>query len=365
MPSQFGFKTPKKSGSKVVFQSNFSETSLHEAAKAFLNEGTGGNESPPQAIGTNEAVTSKPGSWHSFHKVKTTDPVIAKEGRLKLLKVGADVEFFLKDYKGNPVPVIGLIGGTKSEPMPILDAPGYALQEDNVALEFNIPAASDVHEWVYSLMRIKEEINRRVKEKGLRPAIESSMRFEVSQLEHPQAKVFGCEPDFNVWEQCVNEKPSVSPESATLRTAGGHVHVSFLIDGKVPTMENLPDVEAMVMALDIFLGVPFSLIDKDTERRKMYGRAGAFRPKLELYGGLEYRVLGPCWTKSPALMAYVYDQVKRAIHYVGNRTYPRDKLLPYKSRVYSAINEGDKNQAQYLLSSFHILMPGQTEEVTF
>lgn len=280
-----------------------------------------------------------------------------------LLKVGADIEEFLRDKNGKPVPVIGLIGGTKEEPMPILTelGKGFALQEDNVALEYNIPAAADKFSWVYNLMRIREEINARVAKHGLVPAIEASMRFDASQLEHPQAKVFGCEPDFNVWEQTVNEKPSAHPDSATLRTAGGHVHVSFTIGGKTPDREkDLAMMEAIIMSLDIHLGVPFTIIDKDTERRKLYGKAGAFRFKEE-YNGLEYRVLSSYWTRSPVLMAYVYGGVVDAIRYVNRYDTPRSRLIQYKDMVYGAINEGKMEFVEHLMSKFHIPLPAAIE----
>jgi hypothetical protein len=282
----------------------------------------------------------------------------AESEHIKLLKVGADVEVFLRDYDGRPVPVCGLIGGTKDEPMPVISK-GYALQEDNVALEYNIPAAANRYEFVYSLMRISEEIMDRTKKLGLSPAIEASMRFDPKQLESDQAKVFGCDPDYNVWEQKVNEKPSAHPDSATLRTAGGHIHLSFLVDGEVPKHpDNIAEMEVMVMAMDIFLGVPFSLIDTDKERRKMYGKAGAFRPKT--YGdagGVEYRVLSPYWTKTPEMMAYTYKQVERAVEACNKYNTPRATFLHYKESVYKAINNGDREHAHYLLAEFNINIP--------
>jgi hypothetical protein len=294
---------------------------------------------------------------------KKASPLFTTNSRIKLLKVGADVEEFLRDAKGNPVPVIGLIGGTKDKPLPILThMQGYALQEDNVALEYNIPAAGTSADFVYSLMRIREEINERVAKHGLVPAIEASMRFDKKQLEHPQARVFGCDPDFNVWEQAENEKPNASPASETLRTAGGHVHVSFLIDDKRPEfLGNLADVEAIVMAMDVFLGIPFARMDKDKDRRLLYGKAGAFRFKEE-YGGVEYRVLSNYWTRSPLLMEYTFNQTQAALAWVSKSDNPRGRLFEYKRHVYDIINDGKLDYAGWMMDRFGLEMPTENKK---
>ena len=60
---------------------------------------------------------------------------------IKNAVLGTDPELFLysEDYF-KFVPVCGLVGGTKDEPIPInLENDGFTLQEDNVALEFTIP----------------------------------------------------------------------------------------------------------------------------------------------------------------------------------------------------------------------------------
>lgn len=303
-----------------------------------------------------QEVDAVAGFQKAFSSSKSAKVPLSPRPQIKLLKIGADVEEFLRDGDGHPVPVIGLIGGTKDRPLPIL-TDGYALQEDNVALEYNIPAAASKYDFIYSLMRIREEINERVAKHGLKPAIEASMRFSEKQLDHPQAKTFGCEPDFNVWEQCVNPKPTTSPDSATLRTAGGHVHVSFTVGDKVPEHpQNMSEIECLVMALDCYLGVPFSLMDTDLERRKLYGKAGAFRVKPY---GVEYRVLSNYWTRSPELMEYVFKGVHEAINYINHRDKPRAQLLEMKPVVVAAIDAGDKAAAREISRWFSIRLPSQ------
>ena len=62
-----------------------------------------------------------------------------------MMTIGTDPELFLRDERtGAVASVVGLIGGTKEEPLPMEGMrEGFALQEDNVMLEFNIPPAED------------------------------------------------------------------------------------------------------------------------------------------------------------------------------------------------------------------------------
>ena len=56
---------------------------------------------------------------------------------------GCDPEFFLKDKTGKFISAIGLVGGSKEEPKAIGN--GCFVQEDNVAVEFNIPPVNLYH----------------------------------------------------------------------------------------------------------------------------------------------------------------------------------------------------------------------------
>jgi hypothetical protein len=66
----------------------------------------------------------------------------------------------------------------------------------------------------------------------------------------------------------------------------------------------------LVKQLDAYLGIPSLEWDKDTLRRRLYGKAGAFRPKPY---GVEYRTLSNAWLKNEMLVRYVYRQTMRAI----------------------------------------------------
>lgn len=273
-------------------------------------------------------------------------------------KVGADVEWFLVNQENKPVPCIGLIGGTKTNPLPLIPGKtGYMIQEDNVALEWGIPPAGTRHEFLYYCMRAKEEIEAKLSMMALKPAIVPSMRFSPEQLEHPQAKTVGCDVDYCVWDQAMNEKPDLSGENETLRSGGGHVHISFKIpDVKgIEYPKHLPYAEAVVMAFDIWVSLGFVLIDQDKERRKLYGKAGAFRPKPY---GVECRTLSNLWSSNPLYTEWVYDQVENMFRYLNRSGGDTHKwLMSQKSKVVQAINTGDADLAARLLSAYNISLP--------
>lgn len=276
-------------------------------------------------------------------------------GKLVLDRVGSDIEVFLMDEAKKPVPCVGLIKGTKEQPEPLGIGDGYAIQEDNVLLEYNIPASRDVYNFVYSIMRAQEAIGQRFAERKLFPVIAPSMKFEEDQLKSRQAKTAGCEPDYCVWTREINEPVALDKE---IRGAGGHVHVSFLVDDALPTMPKyLTEIERLIMCMDITVGTPLSLLDKDKVRRQFYGKAGAFRAKT--YGakaaGLEYRVLSNYWTQSPKLMGYVFAQTERAIQLANCCT--TTQLMMFKDKVCSAINDGNEVMARSIMRDWNVTLP--------
>jgi hypothetical protein len=271
-------------------------------------------------------------------------------------KVGADVEWFLKDKNGNPVPCIGLVGGTKTSPLPLIPGrAGYMIQEDNVALEWGIPPSGSRHEFLYHCMRAREAIDAKLAGMELIAAIVPSMRFTKEQLEHPQAKTVGCEADYCVWDQCENEKPDLSGENETLRSGGGHVHISFKVEDEAPVFpKNLPQMETVVMAFDMWVSLGFVVMDPDKERRKLYGKAGAFRPKPY---GVECRTLSNLWSSDPLLTEWVYTQIEKMFHYIRKAPDANRWLREQKSAIVPIINNGDVAGAQRYLSHMSFVLP--------
>lgn len=253
--------------------------------------------------------------------------------------LGSDPELFLMDHFGDWRSAIGLIGGSKENPRPVLGRAGFAVQEDNVALEFNIPPSATRNEWVNNLTSMLNFLEIEVSKMGLQLAVKASAYFPKEQLQSEQAQAFGCDADFNAWTMEQNPKPVC--DDNTFRTCGGHVHFST----KLPVIQ-------VVRAMDLFLGIPSILLDPDTERRRLYGMAGCFR--FTRYGG-EYRTLSNFWLKDPKFMAWVWDQTQSAIQFVEDNVELDDEdfLASKAEAIQKCINTSDKDLAR----TFDVTLP--------
>ncbi len=250
------------------------------------------------------------------------------------MRLGADPEIFLQTIEGQLTSVIGKVGGTKWRPLPIKGlANGFTLQEDNVALEFGIPPAKDAEEYVAFINQVKSAGLDALK--GLRYSNLSCAIFPESEMEHPKAHEFGCEPDYNAWTGKVNLKPQ--PPHPFMRSAGGHIHVETWLPKK-------PAVQAM----DLFVSVPAVLMDKGHERKQLYGKAGAYRPKSY---GLEYRTPSNFWIFDDKLIRWVWRQTEKAMQFTrkGHRLTGADA-----DNVVSAVNENNRDKALALISKFSL-----------
>ena len=137
--------------------------------------------------------------------------------------IGADPECFVGNDKG-VVSIIGKIGGTKQAPLPLPIGPGFAVQEDNVALEYNIPPSNSKKLFVDNITSAMDFLGETLQDKlGLHFVKDSAISFPAEELMHPAAKVFGCDPDFNAWNMRVNRKPKSNDPN--LRSCGGHIHI--------------------------------------------------------------------------------------------------------------------------------------------
>lgn len=254
----------------------------------------------------------------------------------KNVKLGCDPELFLIDDSGKFISSVGLIGGSKEKPLPI-DDEGHCLQEDNVSVEFNIKPASNKMEFVKSIDKVLNELEKRVKEKNLTLAISAAAQFDWDQLQTIEAQTFGCDPDFNAWTG--EKNPSPQCDDMQLRSCGGHIHVGY----DNPNQQNQL---ALIRAMDVFLGVPSSLLDKDEQRRKLYGKPGAFRPKKY---GAEYRTLSNFWIASKELQEWAYEQTMKAVSFLnaGGHIPFSDQVLVHKALLDKDVNYYHALQEKY------------------
>lgn len=249
-------------------------------------------------------------------------------------RIGHDAEVFLtKRTSGQLTSVIGKIGANKWNPKQIEGLPdGFTLQEDNVALEFGVPPASSAEEFVFNTRKVMLEGLKALP--GERFSKLSCAIFPKEEMHHPAAHVFGCEPDFNAWSKDVNERPE--PPHPLMRSAGGHIHIETKLDPIYVTR-----------AFDLFCVVPSVIMDPTgAQRRSIYGKAGAFRPKPY---GVECRSLSNFWIHKKRLGIWVWDNVGRAL---DSSIDFDDEVL--STQIQSAINNGDVSLAQQLVQHFNL-----------
>jgi hypothetical protein len=215
--------------------------------------------------------------------------------------LGSDPEIFICNAD-EIVSAEGLTGGTKHDPVPISDL-GHMIQEDGIALEYNIPPCSTVEEFIENHKFVQDYLKVLISAYGYEFHKARSAEINEVYLQTEQAQTFGCEPDYNVYTCSENEAP---PQGGNLRCVGGHIHIGY------PDPEQ--DVtEKIVKCFDIFVTLPALFKDNDTRRRELYGKAGSFRFKIF---GLECRALSNFWIHSDEDMTWVWNSTMTAINCV-------------------------------------------------
>ena len=249
--------------------------------------------------------------------------------------LGADPELFLRDFSGKLISAIGKFGGTKQQPKPMEKLPNFFIQEDNVAVEFNVPPTNDRRTFMNNIVKALDHIEKQAHKLKLELAIIPSGEFSVDQLQHPLAKRFGCDADFNVWT--LNQNPQPKSANKNLRSAGAHVHIAYN-----------KDFVKLGRSCDLFAGCPSIIFDSDMQRRLLYGKAGACRKKPY---GLEYRVLSNFWLTKPRLTAMIFNQICQALNFVMS-----DKQIDEKDHetIITCINNADKNALRYLTRKYDL-----------
>lgn len=201
--------------------------------------------------------------------------------------IGSDIEyapFNLSTSTYEPAGVLP-IRGKKGRPTPLKHG---GVEIDCCGVEITPKPASNADEWVENILGLKQEVETIYPSHSLRCIPEIHFESEVLRATR-YANTMGCSEDFNAWTEHQNPAPNAQ-RAGTLRTFGGHVH----IEGGSPTT---------VVACDIILGLWSAAVDKN-DRRQLYGKAGAFRPKPY---GVEYRVLSNFWCDDEARLRYVYE----------------------------------------------------------
>lgn len=276
---------------------------------------------------------------------------------VNILKIGADIEMFLQNKKGKIVSAEGYVKGTKYNPF-VFDPENkyFSTSLDNVMAEFTIPPVDDRKNFIEYIKRGIGYIN--TINPDLKCIAQPAARLDWEYLKTENAQMFGCEPDMNAYTMWTNPRPKA--EGKNLRTAGFHVHISYenpypvydLVNPDETYIKNDTIRCIITKAMDLFLSVNMVLIEPENERKVLYGKAGAYRPKPY---GLEYRSLSNYAASSPKMMGYVFDQTLRALKWLErekNQTLINSK--GFSEYLENTINQNNKKQAKYLKNKFKI-----------
>lgn len=261
------------------------------------------------------------------------------------LLLGLDPELWVaKDSK--IVSAFGLIGGDKENPIKVK---GGAVQVDGMALEFNIDPASNKEEFISNIDTVMGILRDMVPGYDLviQPVAHFGTEYIAAQPE--KAKELGCSPDYDAWKQDVNPRPD---GNRPFRTAAGHIHFGFMEDNDAPidAQGYIDYCSSVVRELDFYLALPSLFYDADAQRRELYGKAGAFRPKTY---GLEYRTLSNMWLATAELKEWLYNAAQEAWARIESGVSLVDKY----GDIQEIINTSDKKRAMEIIKAENIIMP--------
>mgnify|MGYP005995426161 CR=1 FL=1 len=259
--------------------------------------------------------------------------------------VGSDPELFVK--KDNAfLSGHDLIPGTKEEPHPVR---GVAVQVDGTALEFNTVPAKNRRAFHRSTNAVLKALQEMIPDELVLVA-NPTARFAREYMRGLPEKALelGCDPDYNAYSGMQNPVPNAN---LNFRTGAGHIHVGWT-DVEDPFDANhMSECRALVQAMDVFLGAPSILIDRDDDRRRLYGKAGAFRPKTY---GVEYRVLSNFWVLNPLLRGWVYNNTIEAVKRMMDHD---NALVEHYGYPAEAINGNDREYARKVIGMFDVPLP--------
>jgi hypothetical protein len=219
--------------------------------------------------------------------------------------LGADPELFIVERKtGKLVSAHGMFQGSKEKPFLV---PHGAVQVDGMAAEFNIDPAKTANEFVRNIKSVMHTLQKIVGCKYDLVAMPTAhFGKEMIDAQPDEAKELGCDPDFNAWTGRQNPTPDVE---APYRTGAGHLHIGWTKGVDANSEEHANICQHLIRNLDLYT-TPFLALEDDVLRRKLYGQAGAYRPKSY---GVEYRTPSNVWLTNERTMRLMWALAMGAI----------------------------------------------------
>jgi len=265
-------------------------------------------------------------------------------------KLGADPELFLKRADGTNISAHDLVPGSKKAPYAVDSG---AIQPDGLAAEFNIDAVdyNDFRAFDDKLTKVLGELKKAVgPDVFFDPRPSTLFDKDYYDALPETAKELGCDPDYSAYSEDPMQ-PNPRPDgSSGLRSAAGHLHIGWGSDIPVDHPEHLEICRTFIRQMDLYVGLGMTVFDTDTERRKLYGKAGAYRPK---HYGVEYRTPSNAWISSRARRQFIHSLVVAAIQNMQTSNpmysyYAKNYAKSYGD-VQEIINSGDAKRATTIL----------------
>jgi len=238
-------------------------------------------------------------------------------GAVSLPSFGGDPEFFVANARGTILASDKFFPGKNCK----IEFPAKESQYrgdthnklffDGIQAEMNI-SANTCREYltdnVYRCFRKAIEIIGKNYKIVLRPSVK--VRREVILTADPEARRFGCMPDFNAYTRTTSTG-EIDATRHPYRYAGGHIHLGIASkylkkDSNEFKMAKTEEGHIeIIKLLDLIVGIPSVLLDNSKaaiRRRSKYGKAGCFRPTPY---GIEYRTPSCFWIKAPELVSLI------------------------------------------------------------
>ena len=227
--------------------------------------------------------------------------------------LGGDPEFFIEDSKGT---ILNADKFFPSKEKPIIIGAKNDLQSklffDGIQAEI-APGHTTCREYLTdNIWHCFNRVYRDIPEDH-RVTLVPSAKIDKEVIENagPEARIFGCMPDFNAYTLTVNTAEMDASEHP-YRYAGGHMHFGISSNYQkegMPEFDLAQKEEGHIRAvkfMDLLVSIPTLMLDNGPGsklRRDKYGKAGCFRPTPY---GIEYRTPSCWWLKSPMTASLVY-----------------------------------------------------------
>tara|TARA_R100001082_G_C4359074_1_gene158384 strand:+ start:40 stop:870 length:831 start_codon:yes stop_codon:yes gene_type:complete len=271
----------------------------------------------------------------------------------QIVTVGHDAELFLYDQNDNAYPSVDLVGGSKECPR---EVNGGAVQEDNVMAELNIEPCTTARQFVDRTNKVMESLTSIINRHGLHYKVMDYQKFEPKFLKSKQAKMFGCDPDYNIYSSKQNVVDTKLLHKSNVRTAGGHIHIGMDNPNFHPMAR-----ASLVKGCDFYIGLPLTILERESQRKAFYGKAGSFRHKEY---GIEYRTPSNIWLSNDDTKSWIFRQVKiitnEMFYSLRNNEMPsfeRFILDVGENSLQEIINYGYDDDARNLCENYSIEIP--------